>query len=105
MGSRSSNSNTPDFWATATIADGALVQDGGTDCVLTRSAAGVYLATLAYGGADEDTFVCAFSFTAAAGGFVRVVDTSDTVKSITITDSANAALEATKIRFAAWKGA
>lgn len=106
MSSRSINSNTPDFWATATIGAGqALTQDGGVDCKLARTGVGVYTATLAYGGTDSTNGIYAFSYAAAAGGFVRIVDTDDNIKTITITDSANAALEATKIRFGAWKGA
>lgn len=96
--------NQPDFWVDAVL-DGAgnLVSQTGHDALFARTSPGVFTVTLTPNGAAADSHICKVEYDAAAGLFVRVADTTDKIKTITMNDSGNNLSDiATKIRYVGW---
>lgn len=61
---------------------------------VTRSAQGVYVATLGVGYAIDNTEAVGLASSATANAIIQIVQASDTVFNVTVVDDAHAALDA-----------
>ena len=97
--------NQPDFWADMTQvgAGPGFATQTGNGCVIARTGIGVYTLTLEGGGSFGPTSAVGISVNGAGGRFVRIVHTSNTVKTLTCTDNGNAAAELTALRVGIWR--
>ena len=97
--------NQPDFWCSFSIDEGpALTNLFGRGLKGTYIGVGVYDFTLDEGGCDATNCIISPSMQVPVGHFVRVSNTSDTVKRVTLTDSADAPVESTGGEVAIWIG-
>lgn len=95
--------NQPDFWATMVQAGAAISSQKGNGAFITRTGVGTYTVDLDVGGASSTNEGLTLSVDAAVGVFVRLADTSNNQKLITVTNSGNAAAELTALRIAIWR--
>ena len=97
--------NQPDFWCTFSITEGPVFNNlAGRGLTGAYIGVGVYDFTLDEGGCDITNCILSPSMEVPVGFFVRVRNQTDTIKRVTLTDSANAPVEATAGNLAIWIG-
>ena len=95
--------NQPDYWVTMVQAGAAITSQAGNGAKLTRTGIGTYTLDLDAGGANAANEAFAVSKNAAVGVFIRIADTSNVQKTITVTKADNSAQELTALRIAIWR--